>query len=161
MRIFPEKTKATQQTKSAKPTIFGRAHFGHNGEVNFSRLTSCALLLFFVSAIAAQSQQELGNTSTHDKWLRGQSVLTVAIAPQTLTTQYFSPESLKKSLPRLYPAHIRADWCKGKEKQRGVVVLKNGDVIFWHSCAAGLIVFEGEEYFGTFGFKGQKEGQGS
>lgn len=33
MRTFAEKTKATHQTKSAKPTIFGRAHFGHNREV--------------------------------------------------------------------------------------------------------------------------------
>ena len=130
--------------------------------MNSSRLTFCAILLLFVSAITAHSLQDVeGDLSPQDRWLQGQSVFTVAIAPQTLRTQYFSPESLKGSLPRLWPWHIKADWCEGKEKQRGVVVLKNRDVIFWHSCAAGLIVFEGEKYPGSFGFKGEKAGKDS
>ncbi len=88
--------------------------------MNSSRLTFCAILLLFVSAITAHSLQEVeGDLSPQDRWLQGQSVFTVAIAPQTLTTQYFSPKSLKVSLPRLWPWHIKADWCKGKEKQRG------------------------------------------
>ncbi len=122
--------------------------------MNRARLTSCALLLLLAPAIAAQSgQQSLGDLSPYTRWVRGQSVFTVAIAPQRLTTPFFSPESLKRSLPNLYPALIRADWCDGKEKQRGVVVLTNGDVVFWHSCAAGLISFEGVQYPGTFAFK--------
>ncbi len=116
-----------------------------------ARLTSCALLLLLVPAIAAQSgQQRLSDHSPYDRWVRGQSVFAVAIAPQRLTTPFFSPESLKRSLPNLYPAHIRADWCRGKEMQRGVVVLANGDVVFWHSCAAGMIVFEGDQYPGSY-----------
>ena len=119
--------------------------------MNRARLTSCVLLLLLAPAIAAQSgQQSLSDVSTYDRWLRGQSVFAVAIAPQELTTPFFSPESLKRSLPSLWPAHIRADWCQGKEKQRGVVVLTNGDVVFWQSCAAGLIYFEGHQYPGTF-----------
>ncbi len=119
-----------------------------------ARLTSCALLLLFAPAFAAQSsQQSLGDVSTYDRWLRGQSVFAVAIAPQELTTPFFSPESLQRSLPNLGPALIRADWCHGKEKQRGVVVLTNGDVVFWHSCAAGLIYFEGDQYPGAFAVK--------
>ena len=122
--------------------------------MNRTRLTCCALLLLLAPAIAAQSgQQSLGDLSPYDRWLRGQSVFAVAIAPQRLTTQFFSPESLERSLPNLYPALIRADWCDGKEKQRGVVVLTNGDVVFWHSCAAGLISFEGDQYPATFSFK--------
>ncbi len=122
--------------------------------MNRARLTCCALLLLLAPAIAAKSgQRTLSDVSTHDRWLRGQSVFAVAIAPQKLTTPFFSPESLKRSLPNLYPAHIRADWCQGKERQRGVVVLTNGAVVFWHSCAAGLIVFEGGQYPGSFAFK--------
>ncbi len=122
--------------------------------MNYARLASCALLLLLAPVIAAQSgQQTLSDVSTYDRWLRGQSVFAVAIAPQELTTPFFSPESLKRSLPSLWPAHIRADWCQGKEKQRGVVVLTNGDVVFWQSCAAGLIHFEGDQYPGTFAVK--------
>lgn len=122
--------------------------------MNRLRLTSCALLLFLAPTIAAQSSQHrLGDVSMHDRWLRGQSVFAVAIAPQKLTTPFFSPESLKRLLPNLGPALIRADWCQGKEKQRGVVVLTSGDVVFWHSCAVGLIVFEGDQYPGSFAFK--------
>ncbi len=122
--------------------------------MNRARLTSCALLLLFALAFAAQSgQQTLGDVSAYDRWLRGQSVFAVAIAPQKLTMLFFSPASLKRSLPNLHPAHIRADWCQGKEKQRGVVVLTNGDVVFWQSCAAGLIHFEGDQYPGTFAVK--------
>ncbi len=117
-------------------------------------LTTCALLFLLFSAMAAQSDQKsLGDISPFDRWSQGQSVFAVAIAPQKLTTPFFSPESLKRSLPNLYPALIRADWCQGGERQRGVVVFTNGDVVFWHSCAAGLIVFDGEQYPGTFGFK--------
>ena len=122
--------------------------------MNYARLASCALLLLLAPVIAAQSgQQTLSDVSTFDRWLRGQSVFAVAIAPQELTTPFFSPESLKRSLLSLWPAHIRADWCQGKEKQRGVVVLTNGDVVFWQSCAAGLIHFEGDQYPGTFAVK--------
>ena len=122
--------------------------------MNYARLASCALLLLLAPVIAAQSgQQTLSDVSTYDRWLRGQSVFAVAIAPQELTTPFFSPESLKRSLPSLWPAHIRADWCQGKEKQRGVVVLTNGDVVFWQSCAAALIYFEGDQYPGTFAVK--------
>ncbi len=122
--------------------------------MNYARLASCALLLLLAPVIAAQSgQQTLSDVSTYDRWLRGQSVFAVAIAPQELTTPFFSPESLKRSLPSLWPAHIRADWCQGKEKQRGVVVLTNGDVVFWQSCAAELIYFEGDQYPGTFAVK--------
>ncbi len=122
--------------------------------MNRAHLTSCALLLLLAPAIAAQSgQKTLGDMSAYDRWLRGQSVFAVAIAPQVLTTPFFSPESLKRSLPDLYPALIRADWCQGKEKQRGVVVFTNGDVVFWHSCAAGLILFEGDRYPGSFSIK--------
>lgn len=122
-------------------------------QVNLSRLTFCPILLALLPAVPAHAQLEAHDMSPRDRWLRGQSVFTVAIAPQILTTQYFSAESLKESLPRLWPAHIRADWCKGKAKQQGVVVLKNEDVIFWHSCAADLIVFEDDKYPGSFGFK--------
>ncbi len=122
--------------------------------MNRARLISCALLFLLTPAIVAQSGQEtLSDVSTHDRWLRGQSIFAVAIAPQGLATPFFSPESLKRSLPNLWPAHIRADWCQGKEKQRGVVVLTNGDVVFWQSCAAGLIHFEGDQYPGTFAVK--------
>ena len=122
--------------------------------MNRACLTSCALLFLLAPAIAAQSGQEtLSDVSTYDRWSRGQSVFAVAVARQKLTTPFFSPESLKRSLPNLYPALIRADWCQEREKQRGVVVLTNGDVVFWHSCAAGLIAFEGDQYPGTFGFK--------
>ncbi|MDH3691432.1 MAG: hypothetical protein OEU36_18485 [Gammaproteobacteria bacterium] len=121
--------------------------------MNLSRLTFCAILLVPLPAITAHSQLEEHDLSPRDRWLQGQSVFTVAIAPQNLTTQYFSAESLRESLPRLWPAHIMADWCKGKEKQHGVVVLKNTDVVFWHSCAADFIVFEGDKYPGSFGFK--------
>ena len=121
--------------------------------MNRVRLTSCALLLLLAPTITAQSSQHtLGDVSTYDRWLRGQSVFAVAIAPQELTTPFFSPESLKRLLPNMQPALIRADWCQGKEKQRGVVVLTNGDVVFWHSCAAGLIYFEGDQYPGSFAF---------
>ena len=36
--------------------------------------------------------------------------------------------------------------------QRGVVVLTNSDVVFWHSCAASLISFDGEAYPGSCTF---------
>ncbi len=119
-----------------------------------ARLASGALLLLLAPTIAAQSgQQSLSDVSTYDRWSRGQSILSVAMAPQELRTPYFSPESLEKSLPDLYPARIRADWCDGQERQRGVVVFTNGDVVFWHSCAPELIVFEGDQYPGSFAFK--------
>ena len=121
--------------------------------MNFSHQISYVILLVFASTATAYSQIEGHDLSPQQRWLRGQSVFAVAIAPQPLTTQYFSAKSLKESLPRLWPAHIIADWCKGKEKQRGVIVLENGDVIFWHSCAANLIVFEGDKYPGAFGFE--------
>ena len=121
--------------------------------MNFLRAALCMTPLVLVSAAASHSQLAEHDMSPQDRWLRGQSVFTIAIAPQALSTQYFSAEYLKQSLPRLWPAHIRADWCEGKDRQRGVVVLRNGDVIFWHSCAVDLIVFEGDEYPGSFGFK--------
>lgn len=94
--------------------------------------------------------QSAHDTSAHDSWLRGRSVLTVAVAPQQLANPDFSAQSLAASLPRMHPAHIRADWCNDQERQRGVVVLDNHDVVFWHSCATDLIVFEGDAYPGSF-----------
>ena len=88
----------------------------------------------------------------HDVWIRGQSVFAIGIAPQAHDTHYFTSDSLRRILPHLYPAHIRSDWCKDKDMQRGVVVFSNGDVVFWHSCAPKRIFFEGTDYPGTFGF---------
>ena len=121
--------------------------------MNVLREALCLLPVVLLSAGTTYSQPAEPDMSPHDRWVRGQSVVTVAIAPHPLSTQYFSAEHLKESLPRLWPAHIRANWCEGKERQRGVVVIGNGDVIFWHSCAANLIVFEGDTYPGSFGFK--------
>lgn len=122
--------------------------------MNVVHVAFSALLLTLVPVVAAQSrQQRLSDMSAYDSWLRGQSVLAVAVAPQELRTPYFSAESLRSALPNLWPALIRANWCEGKEKQRGVVVLTNGDVVFWHSCAASLISFDGEAYPGSFTFK--------
>ena len=66
------------------------------------------------------------------------------------STPYFTAESLRDGLPRMFPAKISNDWCEGKWKQRGVIVLENKKVIFWYSCKKDLIVFEGEKYFGSF-----------
>jgi hypothetical protein len=111
-------------------------------------------VLFAVATLAGAQAgpQRLGDASPYDRWSRDQSVFSVAIAPQELTAPYFSPESLKRLMPDLSPARIRADWCDGKERQRGVVVFTGGDVVFWHSCAPGLIVFEGNQYPGSFSF---------
>ena len=122
--------------------------------MNVAHLAYTALLSTITPLVGVQAgPQSLGDVSTYDRWRRDQAVLSVSMAPQELRTPYFSPESLKRSLPDLYPAHIRADWCDGKERQRGVVVFTNGDVVFWHSCAPGLISFEGDQYPGTFSFK--------
>lgn len=122
--------------------------------MNRACLTCCTLMFLLAPAVAAQSDQQSQNdVSPYDRWSRGQSIFAVATAPQEFTTPFFSPESLRESLPNLYPAHIRADWCQANEKQTGVIVFSNGDVVFWHSCAAGLINFEGDLYPGSFGFK--------
>ena len=122
--------------------------------MNVAHLAYTALLVAVIPVVGVHAgPQRLGELSPYDRWSRGQSVLSVAIAPQELRTPYFSPESLKRSLPDLYPARIRADWCDGKERQRGVVVFTNGDVVFWHSCAPGLISFDGDHYPGSFVFK--------
>ena len=122
--------------------------------MNVAHVALGALLLTLVPVVAAQSgQHTLSGMSTYDSWLRGRSVRAVAVAPQKLETPYFSAESLRSALPNLWPALIRANWCEGKEKQRGVVVLTNGEVVFWHSCAASLISFDGEAYPGSFTFK--------
>lgn len=115
-----------------------------------------ALLVTIAPVVSVQAgAQSLGDVSPYDRWRRDQSVLSVTIAPQQLRTPYFSPESLKRLLPDLSPARIRADWCDGKERQRGVVVFTNGDVVFWHSCAVELIVFEGDQYPGSYSFKNE------
>ena len=127
--------------------------------MNVAHLAGTALLLTSVPVFAIYAgPQSLGDLSPYDRWSRGQSVLHVAVAPEELRTPYFSPESLKRSLPNLYPALIRADWCEGKERQRGVIVFTNRDVVFWHSCAAGLIIFEGDQYPGSFSFKEEVDG---
>ena len=118
-----------------------------------AHLASTALLVTIALHGVHAGSQRLGDVSPYDRWRRDHFVLRVAIAPQELRTPYFSPESLKRSLPALYPARIRADWCDGQERQRGVVVFTNGDVVFWHSCAPGLISFEGDQYPGSYSFK--------
>ena len=130
--------------------------------MNITHLACTALLVTIAPVVSVQAgPQSLGDVSPYDRWRRDQSVLSVVIAPQQLRTPYFSPESLKRSLPDLYPAHIRADWCDGQEEQeeqeeqRGVVVFTNGDVVFWHSCAPGLISFEGDQYPGSYSFKNE------
>ena len=111
------------------------------------------LLLTLSSATALSAERSLNDASPYDRWSRGQSLLSVAVAPQLMSTQpYFTADSLKQKIANLHPAHIRADWCRGKEKQRGVVVFTNGDVVFWYSCAPERIVFEGDAYPGAFGF---------
>ena len=91
--------------------------------MNIAHLAYTALLVTIAPVVSVQAgPQGLGDVSPYDRWRRDQSVLSVAIAPQQLRTPYFSPESLKRSLPDLYPAHIRADWCDGQEEQRGPVV---------------------------------------
>ena len=121
--------------------------------MNIAPLTRTALLLLVVAVVGVHAgSQNLADLSPYDRWSRGQSVFRVAVAPRALKTPYFSPESLERSLPDLYPARIRADWCDGKERQHGVVVFTNGDVVFWHSCAPGLISFEGDHYPGSFSF---------
>ena len=124
--------------------------------MNIAHLAYTALLVTIAPVVSVQAgPQRLGDVSPYDRWRRDQSVLSVAIAPQQLRTPYFSPESLKRLLPDLYPALIRADWCDGQEEQRGVVVFTNGDVVFWHSCAPGLISFEGDQYPGSYSFKNE------
>ena len=83
-----------------------------------------------------------------------QDIFVVAIhsQPPEGVKQYFTSESLEEALPRLWPAHILANWCKSEWKQRGVIVLKNKEVIFWHSCAMDLIVFEGDRVE-SYGFR--------
>ena len=121
-----------------------------------ARLVSCTLLFLLAATLgAASDQQSLNDASPFDRWSQGHSVFAVAVAPQELATPFFSAASLQQLLPDLYPARIRADWCQAKEKQRGVVVLSNGDIVFWHSCAPGLISFEGHQYPGTYGFKAE------
>ncbi len=142
---------------------------------HFSCLMISLTVFGLITAPYAYSEQNeirsLHDMSTFERWSNGNMVFAVAIAPkehdakefteeyikemdsQSHTTQYFTEESLREMLPYLWPAHISVDWCEGKDIQRGVVVFDNKDIVFWHSCAPELIVFEGKEYPGSFGFK--------
>jgi len=58
MRTFAQKPKATQQTTSAKPTISGRAHFGHSREANS--------ILHLQRSVGNQAVQRLLEANTDD-----------------------------------------------------------------------------------------------
>jgi len=110
-------------------------------------VSSCLLL-----GSSCHAEKRLGDMTMWERLTSNQKIFTVAVSPNE-SASYFTAESLKDALPRLHPAHILANWCKGKPKQTGVVVLENKDVMFWYSCQEGLIVFEGDKYYGSYGFK--------
>ncbi len=118
----------------------------------------CLCLLLSASCLAEDNHS---NWTTWQRVSGDQKVLTVAVSPDLPDgkASYFTAESLKEALPRLWPAHILKNWCEGKWQQRGVIVLESKEVIFWHSCEKDLIVFEGEKYFGSFGFRKEETSQ--
>jgi len=125
-------------------------------------IIQAVILCFFLSgSCLAEENQRWRYDATRSHWTtwqrvtEDQKVFTVAVSPDLPDGKapYFTAESLKEALPRLWPAHILQNWCEGKWQQKGVIVLENKEVIFWHSCEKDLIVFEGEKYFGTFGFR--------
>lgn len=116
---------------------------------------------FFVVSTISQvnSQQVLENGPNYKGFYNEYTkeyykIFTIAISAdeESKSTNYFTVESLKESIPFLWPAHILLNWCENASKQKGVIVLENKDVIFWHSCKKDFIVFEGKTYGGSYSF---------
>ena len=70
-------------------------------------------------------------------------VFAIAIKPQAKQhPDFFTPEKLLAALPRMKPAAVMVPIGGKIWAQRGVIVLKNGRVIFWKSYRDDLIAVE-------------------
>ncbi len=70
-------------------------------------------------------------------------VFAVAVKPQAKQHPvFFTPEKLLASLPRLKPAAVMAPIGGKIWAQSGVIVLKDGGVLFWKSYRDDLIAVE-------------------
>ena len=99
------------------------------------RPTILAAALLFLAASAARAETQ-ALPSPDD-------VFAIAIKPQARQLEApFTPESLLAALPRFKPAYV-VEPIGGKIwKQSGVIVLKDGSVLFWRSFRDDVLAIE-------------------
>ena len=78
----------------------------------------------------------------------------IAVSPHDKVLQdYFTPESLLQSLPKLVPADVRLKGGAKKWWQSGVIVLKDKEVLFWRTCGDWFIAIDTPTGITFYGFE--------
>ncbi len=70
-------------------------------------------------------------------------VFAIAVRPHAhQLTDYFTPESLRRALPHLKPVYVDVPIGGKIWWQSGVIVLKNGEVLFWRTYRDDILAIE-------------------
>jgi len=94
------------------------------------------LLISVAVTFAVEPEKMTGLPSPKD-------VFTIAISPHSKELKdYFSPDSLLKSLPKLVPADVQLPAGGKIFWQSGAIVLKDKTVLFWRTCGDWFIAID-------------------
>lgn len=100
------------------------------------------LVLFAVSMLAVSMRAGPARAET-PPLPAPERIFTIAIAPHARQHHdFFTPESLRAALPRLRPATVMPPIGGKIWTQSGVIVLTDGEVLFWRSYRDDLLAVE-------------------